>query len=155
VAGRPEELDSWSRHTFSCWDLVTMLLVMFRIASSMTSAIAVMIPSACSRLSPSRSSRWTKWCVSKWKSERFVVEVNERVYNDLWIGREREDRRWAVGGVFGMHLVAIKERIEGLWHWRYSEAQPPGNFSKLKQTTCQKTKTKILLEPSLPVLCYL
>ena len=46
--------------TFSWSAFVTILLVMFRILSSMTSAIADMIPSACARLSPSRSNRCTK-----------------------------------------------------------------------------------------------
>lgn len=45
-----------------------MLLVMFRMLSSMTSAMAPIMPSACARLRPSRSSRCTKWWVSKWKS---------------------------------------------------------------------------------------
>lgn len=46
--------------TFSWSAFVTMLLAMFRMLSSMTSANAVMMPSACARLSPSRSSRCTK-----------------------------------------------------------------------------------------------
>jgi hypothetical protein len=64
--------------TLPCADLVTMLPVIFRTLSSTTSAIAVMIPSACARFRPSRSSRCTKWCVSKWKSPRAALLANVR-----------------------------------------------------------------------------
>jgi hypothetical protein len=57
-----------------------MLPVMLRTDSSMTSAMAFMMPSACARFRPSRSRRCTKWCVSKWKSGRRALAANARVY---------------------------------------------------------------------------
>lgn len=124
-----------------------MLLVILRIASSITSAIAVIIPSACSRLRPSLSSRWTKWCVSKWKSGRLGVEVKERVDIDLLdhrcemvefedIREEEEDLkasereraevrveiRFAVGSSVVICLLEARElRTEervAIWKWR-------------------------------------
>ena len=69
-----------------------MLLVMLRMLSSMTSAIAFMMPSACARLSPSRSRRCTKWCVSKWKSNRA---------GDVW------KRRWPRAGLVLVLSVSL------------------------------------------------
>lgn len=82
--------------TFSWSAFVTILLVIFLMLSSITSAIADMIPSACARLRPSRSRRCTKWCVSKWKSGRGVVDWNERFELNKWGGciDDLSHRRW-------------------------------------------------------------
>ena len=44
-----------------------------------------------------------------------MVEVNERVYNDLRCWRARRERRAVgLGRVFCMHLVGLKKRIAAI-----------------------------------------